>query len=97
MNRFSQIGPDVVIGKYTGLNESNYIARAKVGAFCAFGARTAINPFNHPTDWLSIHEFQYHPASYDWSEEYKAWYACRARLKCCPTWLSAMTYGPGTT
>ena len=34
-----------------------------MGAFCAIGARTAINPFNHPTDWLSIHEFQYHPTT----------------------------------
>lgn len=72
MNRNAQIGPDVTIGKYTGLNESTYIGRATVGAFCAFGARTAINPFNHPTDWLSIHEFQYHPNSYDWIPEYKA-------------------------
>ena len=39
--------------------------------FAAIGARTAINPFNHPTDWLSIHEFQYHPTSYDWVEEYR--------------------------
>ena len=71
MNRYSQIGPDVVIGKYSGMNESNYIARATMGAFCAIGARTAINPFNHPTDWLSIHEFQYHPDSYDWSTNTK--------------------------
>ena len=43
-----------------------------MGAFCAIGARTAINPFNHPTNWLSIHEFQYQPTSYDWVEEYKS-------------------------
>ena len=30
----------------------------------------AINPFNHPVDWLSIHEFQYHPRSFDWVPEY---------------------------
>jgi acetyltransferase-like isoleucine patch superfamily enzyme len=72
MNRYAQIGPDVTIGKYTGVNENAYVARATVGAFCAFGARTAVNPFNHPTDWLSIHEFQYHPNSYDWIPEYKS-------------------------
>jgi acetyltransferase-like isoleucine patch superfamily enzyme len=72
MNRYAQIGPNVTVGKYTGLNESDYIARADVGAYCSFGARTAINPFNHPTDWLSIHEFQYHPNSYDWTDEYKS-------------------------
>jgi acetyltransferase-like isoleucine patch superfamily enzyme len=71
LNRNSQIGPDAVIGKYFGMNESCFVARATVGAFCAIGARTAINPFNHPADWLSIHEFQYHPNSFDWVEEYK--------------------------
>ena len=71
LSRYAQLGPDVTAGKYTGMNEHTYIARAKIGAFCAIGARTAINPFNHPTHWLSIHEFQYHPNSYDWVAEYK--------------------------
>ncbi len=70
VNRNTQIGPDLEVGKYTGLNESCFIARGSIGAYCAVGARTAINPFNHPTDWLSIHEFQYHPKSYDWSPEW---------------------------
>jgi acetyltransferase-like isoleucine patch superfamily enzyme len=70
LNKNSQIGPDAVIGKYFGMNENCFVARATVGAFCAIGARTAINPFNHPADWLSIHEFQYHPNSFDWVEEY---------------------------
>lgn len=71
LNRNTQVGPDVVVGKYFGMNESGFIARATVGAFCAFGARTSINPFNHPTDWLSINEFQYHPNSFDWVPEYR--------------------------
>jgi acetyltransferase-like isoleucine patch superfamily enzyme len=71
LSRYAQLGPDVTVGKYSGMNEHTYIARAEMGAFCAIGARTAINPFNHPTNWLSIHEFQYQPASYDWVEEYK--------------------------
>jgi acetyltransferase-like isoleucine patch superfamily enzyme len=70
MNRHCQIGPDAVLGKYFGMNEHGFIARATIGSFCAFGARNAINPFNHPTEWLSIHEFQYHPCSFDWVEEY---------------------------
>lgn len=89
MNRNSQIGPDVKIGKYSGLNDSDYIARADVGAFCAFGARTAINPFNHPTDWLSIHEFQYNPNSYDWSDEYKT----MERMSRTPEMLPHVTIG----
>jgi acetyltransferase-like isoleucine patch superfamily enzyme len=71
LNRNSQLGPDIVAGKYTGLNESCYIARGTIGAYCSIGARTAINPFNHPTRWLSTHEFQYHPNSYDWVAEYQ--------------------------
>jgi acetyltransferase-like isoleucine patch superfamily enzyme len=72
LNRLSQIGPDAIVGKYFGMNENAFIARAVVGAFCAIGARTAINPFNHPVDWLSVHEFQYHPHSFDWVPEYRA-------------------------
>jgi acetyltransferase-like isoleucine patch superfamily enzyme len=71
INKNSQLGPEMTVGKYTGLNEDCFVARGSVGAFCAIGARTAINPFNHPSDWLSIHEFQYHPRSYDWVEEYR--------------------------
>src|SRR5881394_3484329 len=65
LNRETQIGPDAVLGRYFGMNENGFVARATVGAYCAFGARNAINPFNHPTDWLSMHEFQYHPRSFD--------------------------------
>jgi acetyltransferase-like isoleucine patch superfamily enzyme len=69
LNRNTQLGPDVVVGKYTGLNESCFLARGSIGAYCAVGARCSINPFNHPTGWLSTHEFQYHPRSYDWVQE----------------------------
>lgn len=70
-NRDSQIGPDVCIGRYTSFNKSCFIARSQMGSFCSIGARVSINPFNHPVDWLSIHEFQYHPRSFDWVEEYR--------------------------
>jgi acetyltransferase-like isoleucine patch superfamily enzyme len=89
LNQNSQVGPDVTVGKYTGLNEHSYVARATVGAFCAFGARTAINPFNHPMDWLSVHEFQYHPNSYDWVPEYKS----LERLSRTPEMLPTVTIG----
>jgi len=71
LSKNTQLGPDMVAGKYTGVNESCFIARGTIGSYCSIGARTSINPFNHPTDWLSIHEFQYHPKSYDWIEEYR--------------------------
>jgi acetyltransferase-like isoleucine patch superfamily enzyme len=89
LSRYSQLGPDVTVDKYSGMNEHCYIARATMGAFCAIGARTAINPFNHPTDWLSIHEFQYHPSSYDWVEEYKA----MGRLARTPDMFKHVTIG----
>jgi len=71
LSKNTQLGPDVTAGKYVGMNESCYIARGTIGAFCAIGARTSINPFNHPVDWLSTSEFQYHPNSFDWVEEYR--------------------------
>jgi acetyltransferase-like isoleucine patch superfamily enzyme len=89
LNRLSQIGPDVTVGKYFGMNENSFVARATVGAFCAIGARTAINPFNHPTDWLSIHEFQYHPRSFDWVREYSDF----ERLERTPDMFRHVTIG----
>ena len=70
LNRNTQLGPEVTVGKYFGMNESCFVARATVGGYGAIGARTSINPFNHPVDWLSISEFQYHPNSFDWVPEY---------------------------
>ncbi len=89
MNRNSQIGPDVVVGKYFGMNESCFIARATVGAYVAIGARTAINPFNHPIDWLSTNEFQYHPKSFDWVDEYNDF----KRLERTPDMFKHVTIG----
>lgn len=77
LNRFSQIGPHAEVGKYVGMNQSCFFARGVIGAYCSIGARTAINPFNHPTSWLSTHEYQYQPQSFDWVPEYSNF----ARLK----------------
>jgi acetyltransferase-like isoleucine patch superfamily enzyme len=89
LNKNSQVGPDVDAGKYFGMNENCFIARATIGAFCAIGARTAINPFNHPADWLSIHEFQYHPNSFDWVDEYNDF----VRLERTPDMFKHVTVG----
>jgi len=70
LNKNTQIGPDVEVGKYFGMNESCFVARSEIGSYGAIGARSAINPFSHPTTWLSTNEFQYHPNSFDWVEEY---------------------------
>ncbi len=89
LNRNSQLGPDVMVGKYSGFNENCFFARATMGAYCAIGARTAINPFNHPTDWFSIHEFQYRGNSYDWIDEYKT----MDRLSRTPDMFERVTIG----
>lgn len=89
LNRNTQVGPDCTVGKYFGMNESCFVARATVGAFCSIGARTAINPFNHPIDWLSIHEFQYHPNSFDWVPEYNDF----RRLERTPDMYEHVTIG----
>lgn len=89
LNKNSQVGPDVVAGKYFGMNENCFIARATIGAFCAIGARTAINPFNHPSNWLSTHEFQYHPKSFDWVDEYNEF----ERLERTPDMFPAVVIG----
>src|SRR5215467_6524859 len=89
LNKNSQVGPDVVAGKYFGMNENCFIARAEIGAFCAIGARSAINPFNHPSQWLSIHEFQYHPKSFDWVDEYNEF----ARLERTPDMFARVVVG----
>lgn len=71
IERISLIGPESNIGKYCSVNQDLFVIRTTVGAFCAIGARSAVNPFNHPTDWFSIHEFQYHPTAYGWIPEYR--------------------------
>jgi acetyltransferase-like isoleucine patch superfamily enzyme len=89
LNRNTQVGPDAVVGRYFGMNESCFIARATIGHYCSIGARTAINPFNHPIDWLSIHEFQYHPNSFDWVDEYNG----IERLERTPEMFETVTIG----
>jgi acetyltransferase-like isoleucine patch superfamily enzyme len=71
LDRNARIGPDAKIGRYCSLGETSLIARGTFGSFCAMAARVAVNPFSHPTDWLSIHEFQFRSDSYDWVPEYR--------------------------
>jgi acetyltransferase-like isoleucine patch superfamily enzyme len=87
--RDSQIGPDVTVGRYSGFSKDCFFARGTMGSFCAVGARVAINPFNHPTDWLSVNEFQYHPRSFDWVDEYNA----IERLERTPDMFEPVTIG----
>jgi acetyltransferase-like isoleucine patch superfamily enzyme len=35
------------------------VADTTIGRYCTFASRISVGAFSHPTDWLSIHEFQY--------------------------------------
>lgn len=59
---------DSEIGRYFGLGEHSSVVRSTVGHYCTFGAKVAVNPFTHPTGWLSMHEFQYNQSSFDTPE-----------------------------
>ncbi len=85
----AQLGPDASIGKYCSLGRDTYIARSTIGSFCPTGARVAINPFNHPSDWLSTHEFQYRGDSYGWVDEYRD----LGRLERSPDMFTVVTMG----
>jgi hypothetical protein len=39
LNKSTQLGPEMSIGKYSGMNEDRFAARGTIGAFCAIGAR----------------------------------------------------------
>ena len=67
----ARVGPNVVAGRYLGMNRDSYIARSAIGNYCTIGARAAINPYNHPHEWLSVHEFQYHQMAFDFVPEYR--------------------------
>jgi len=62
IDRFSTMNRTTA-GKYCGLGCSSYIGRAILGRYCTFGSRVSVAPFNHPTNWLSISEFQYRDCS----------------------------------
>lgn len=66
-----RVGPDVVAGHYLAMNRDSYIGNAEIGNYCTIGARTAINPYNHPHQWLSSHEFQYHQNAFGFIPEYR--------------------------
>jgi acetyltransferase-like isoleucine patch superfamily enzyme len=47
------------VGRYVSVGCFSYFADCEIGRYCTFGARISVGAFSHPTDWLSIHEFQY--------------------------------------
>ena len=57
-----------LVGKYFGIGLYSYIADTKIGRYCSLGSRLSIGAFNHPTNWLSVHEFSYRDTSSIWGE-----------------------------
>jgi len=54
------IESNVSIGKYTYVRPYTTIAKkVKIGRYCAIAENCSIGVNSHPTDWLSIHTFQY--------------------------------------
>ncbi|MCG2586663.1 CatB-related O-acetyltransferase [Massilia sp. TS11] len=51
------------LGRYFGLGCFSFVANSHIGRYCTFGARVSVGAFSHPTNWLSIHEFQYRDCS----------------------------------
>src|SRR5260370_34720912 len=72
-----------------GIRDSSVTGVQTCALPISIGARTAINPFNHPTSWLSTNEFQYHPKSFDWVDEYNDF----VRLERTPDMFKHVTIG----
>jgi acetyltransferase-like isoleucine patch superfamily enzyme len=51
------------LGRYFGLGCFSFVNNSLIGRYCTFGARISVGAFSHPTNWLSIHEFQYRDTS----------------------------------
>lgn len=51
-----QIGEHTYVGKLTGLCAPDKI---KIGDYCCIANNVFFNPAQHPTNWLSVHPFQY--------------------------------------
>lgn len=56
------------IGRYSALSYCSYAADTEIGRYTTIGSRVSIGAFTHPTDWLSIHEFQYRDISQIYGE-----------------------------
>lgn len=51
-----EIGEHTYVGKWTKLGDKEKI---KIGDYTCIANNVVLNPSNHPTNWLSVHPFQY--------------------------------------
>ncbi len=55
----AQIIGEVSVGMLTYVGPGNSLREVSIGRYCAIAPKVMIAPVEHPTDWLSIHPFQY--------------------------------------
>lgn len=59
VNVMSPITEATMIGAYSYIGPGGELCGARIGRFCSIAARVVIGPFEHPTDWISTHPFQF--------------------------------------
>lgn len=59
INLMSPVSEDSMIGAYTYMGPMGEICGAEIGRFCSIAPRVIIGPFEHPSDWISSHPFQF--------------------------------------
>ncbi|AUX76422.1 CatB-related O-acetyltransferase [Sinorhizobium fredii] len=59
VNLMSPVSEPTTIGAYSYIGPSGEICGAEIGRFCSIAPRVIIGPFDHPTDWISNHPFQF--------------------------------------
>lgn len=53
IGKYSEIGTNVTLGKYSYVMAFSRINAAYIGRFCSIGSNVVIAPWNHPTDMIS--------------------------------------------
>lgn len=59
INLMSPVSEDSQIGAYTYMGPMGEVSGAEIGRFCSIAPRVVIGPFEHPSDWISSHPFQF--------------------------------------
>lgn len=59
INLMSSVTEETRIGAYTYMGPMGEICGAEIGRFCSIASRVVIGPFEHPSDWISSHPFQF--------------------------------------
>lgn len=56
------------ISGYLAVGCYSFVSRTKIGRYVTIASRCSIGAFNHPTNWLSVSEFQYRDTTYMFKE-----------------------------